>query len=142
MSEEKQPGTEQQSTYIIAHEGMINYMLGLTKENKLDILYSDRTLENIIGTLAFVREIFIEQFNKEVAVRQEFVMRHRMPNSEKALRDARGNMTYTALKKTGVCIEMMTGALDKLSESYKEYLKAQVEKGKQEETEAPREPES
>jgi hypothetical protein len=37
---------------------------------------------------------------------------------------------------------MMTGALDKLSESYKEYLKAQVEKRKQEETEAPREPES
>ena len=44
MSEEKQPGAEQQSTYIIAHEGMINYMLGLTKENKLHILYSDLTL--------------------------------------------------------------------------------------------------
>lgn len=116
-----------ENQYLAAYHGELKFMLALSQEKKLDILYDEKTLEKIIGAMAFVRQIFVEQFNNEVHLRERFVIEHGVKHSQKALRNAKGKLTYTALKKTGTCIEMMSEILDALSDQYKQYLETQAE---------------
>ncbi|MFZ7152631.1 MAG: hypothetical protein ACO1HP_02570 [Bacteroidota bacterium] len=129
---DKKTESEAAENYLAAHQGELKFMLALNKENKLDILYDEKTIEKIIGATAFVRQIFVEQFNNEVHLREKFVKKHNVKVSQKSLRNAKGKLSYTALKKTGICIEMMSQILDALSEQYKQHLIVQAKKSEEE----------